>query len=327
MPGKRRHRFPALAALLFLSLLLAAGFLALRTADIPADELRTRHATPASRFVAVKPGLVVHLRDEGLRDGPPLILVHGSGASLHSWEPWVARLGGAHRLISLDLQGHGLTGPHPDSCYSLACMAETVEAVRRHLGLERMALAGNSMGGAVAVSYALAHPERLSALILVDAAGAPVDAEGPPPIGFRIARMPLLRDIAAHVTPRAVVARTLEASVSVKSVASEAAIDRYWELLHHPGNRKATMQRFSTPRTPFTLAGLAPLGSIPTLILCGEEESLIPVAAARWIHAALPGARLIVHSGIGHLPHEETADRSAADGADFLKAPPERPAT
>ncbi len=83
----------------------------------------------------------------------------------------------------------------------------------------------------------------------------------------------------------------------------------------------------SPPRTPFTLAGLAPLGSIPTLILWGEEDSLIPVAAARWFHAALPGARLIVYPGIGHLPHEETADRTAADVADFLKAPPERPAT
>jgi pimeloyl-ACP methyl ester carboxylesterase len=168
----------ALAACLGLALLL------LRTPDIPLDELKARYANAGSQFLEVKPGLAVHVRDEGPRNAPALLLVHGSNASLHTWEPWVARLSGHYRIISLDLQGHGLTGPDPAACYTPACMADTVEAVRARLGIPEMALAGNSMGGLVATSYALKHPDRVAALILVDASGAPIKADGPPPIGF-----------------------------------------------------------------------------------------------------------------------------------------------
>jgi pimeloyl-ACP methyl ester carboxylesterase len=300
--------------------LVAAAFLALRTPDIPAETLRARYAGPASQFVELSPGFRVHLRDEGPRGAPALFLIHGSNASLHTWEPWVARLSDRFRVVSLDLQGHGLTGPIPSACYTADCMAGTVEAVRATLGIERIAIAGNSMGGGVALAYALAHPDRVVALILVDSGGAPVRREGGPPIGFRIAQTPVLRDIAAEITPRSMIERTLEASVSVKSVASEAAVDRYWELLRYPGTREATMQRFASPRREITAETLAPLRSIPTLILWGEEDALIPVSAARWLAGALPGATLVVYEGIGHLPQEEAPDRSAADVAAFLEA-------
>jgi pimeloyl-ACP methyl ester carboxylesterase len=314
-----RRRWPWL--LLLLATLLAASWLALRTPDIPAEVLKAKYASPASQFVELSPGFTVHLRDEGPRDAPALLLIHGSNASLHSWEPWVARLSPRFRVVTLDLQGHGLTGPIPSACYTNACMADTVEAVRAKLGIERLAVGGNSMGGGVALSYALAHPERVSALVLVDAAGAPVKREGAPPIGFRIAQTPWLRDIAAHITPRALIARTLDASVSVKSVANEAAVDRYWELLRYPGSREATMQRFAAYRpSGLTPGALAPLAKTPVLILWGAADALIPVRAAEWFKAALPQARLTVYPGIGHLPQEEAADRSAADAAAFLEA-------
>jgi pimeloyl-ACP methyl ester carboxylesterase len=302
----------ALAACLGLALLL------LRTPDIPLDELKARYANAGSQFLEVKPGLAVHVRDEGPRNAPALLLVHGSNASLHTWEPWVARLSGHYRIISLDLQGHGLTGPDPAACYTPACMADTVEAVRARLGIPEMALAGNSMGGLVATSYALKHPDRVAALILVDASGAPIKADGPPPIGFRIAQMPVLRSIAGIVTPRSVVAETLKKSVSVPSVASETAITRYWELLRAPGNRRATMERFVTPRTPWSAGDLATLKGKPTLILWGREDALISVAAASWFKSVLPEAELHIYDNIGHLPQEEAPDRSAADVERFL---------
>lgn len=313
----RRRRWPWVLGGL-LALLLGA-FLWLRTPDLPADELRARYGSTASQFLEVSPGFSVHVRDEGRRDGPALFLVHGSNASLHTWEPWVARLGDRFRLVSLDLQGHGLTGPIPSACYTPACMAETVEAVRAKLGIEQLAIAGNSMGGGVAFTYALAHPERVSALILVDSGGAPVKREGAPPLGFRIAQTPGLRDLAALITPRSMIAETLDKSVSVKAVANETAVTRYWELLRYPGNREATMQRFAGygPST-LTPASFAPLGSTPVLILWGEEDALIPVSAARWFKGAMPHARMILYPKIGHLPQEETPDRSAADVRAFL---------
>jgi pimeloyl-ACP methyl ester carboxylesterase len=297
---------------------LAAALFLLRTPDVPLADLKARYASADSRFVEVSPGFVVHLRDQGPRDAPALFLVHGSNASLHTWEPWVERLKGRYRVVSLDLQGHGLTGPTPSGCYTGACMADTVEAVRSTLGIERLAIAGNSMGGGVALSYALAHPDRVAALILVDSGGAPVRRDGPPPIGFRVAQMPVIRDIAAIITPRELIERTLDRSVSVKSVASPEAVDRYWELLRAPGNREATMQRFGQPRTEFDAKRLGALAGIPTLILWGEEDALIPVSAARWYADALPHARLVLYPGLGHIPQEETPDESAAEVARFL---------
>ena len=301
-----------------LAALLGGAFLLLRTPDVPMDELKARYANADSQFLEVKPGFSVHVRDEGPRNAPALFLIHGSSASLHTWEPWVKQLSGRYRVVTLDLQGHGLTGPDPAGCYTAACMADTVEAVREKLGIGRLAIAGNSMGGAVSLRYALQYPEHVAALILVDAGGAPVAAERPAPIGFRIAQMPILRNIAAHITPRSVIGETLERSVSVKSVANEGAVTRYWELLRAPGNRQATMARFSEPRTPFTEADMAKLRAIPTLILWGRDDALIPVKAAQWFRQMLPEARLVVYDGIGHLPQEEAAQRSAVDSALFL---------
>lgn len=305
-------------ALAALATVLGVAFLLLRTPDVPLDELKARYASADSQFVELRPGFTVHVRDQGPRDAPALLLVHGSNASLHSWEPWVARLSGRYRVITLDLQGHGLTGPDPAGCYSTTCMADTVEAVRAKLGIPKLAVAGNSMGGAVATRYALMHPERVAALVLVDAGGAPVEGKGPPPIGFRIARMPVLRDIAAVITPRSIIRETLEKSVSVKSVASNDAVTRYWELLRAPGNRQATMERFAAPRAPFTTAEMAALQSTPVLVIWGREDALIPVQAAEWFKAVLPQAQLVIYDRIGHLPQEEAADRSATDVALFL---------
>lgn len=314
-----RRRWPWVVAALLA--LLVGAFLLLRTPDVPMDELKARYASPASQFLEVSPGFFVHVRDEGLRNAPALFLVHGSNASLHTWEPWVERLKSKYRIVSLDLQGHGLTGPIPSACYTPQCMAETVEAVRAKLGIERIAIAGNSMGGSVSIAYALAHPDRVAALILVDSSGAPVKRDGPPPLGFRIAQTPVLRDLGAVITPKSVIGETLEKSVSVKSVASDAAITRYWELLRAPGNREATMQRFAGyGPSKLTPESFAPLKGTPVLILWGAEDALIPVQSADWFKAALPQAEVLVYPKIGHIPQEETPDRSAADVEAFLAA-------
>jgi pimeloyl-ACP methyl ester carboxylesterase len=299
--------------------LLLLAFLAVRTPDIPAETLRARYGSAASQFLEVAPGFTVHVRDEGPRDAPVLLLLHGSNASLHTWEPWVERLGGAYRIVSLDLQGHGLTGPTPSGCYSGSCMAETVEEVRAKLGIERLAIGGNSMGGLVAIRYALAHPERVTALVLVDSAGAQLAGGGTRPLGFRIAALPGVRALAEHITPRSLIARSLDQSTSVKSAASPEKVDRYWELLRHPGNREATVARFATPREPFGADMLKALGEVPVLILWGREDRLFPPAAAEWFKAALPHADLVILDGVGHIPQEEAPDASAEAARAFLQ--------
>lgn len=288
--------------------------------DTDRAAMRAKYASAASQFVEVEPGLSVHVRDEGKRDGPALLLIHGSNSSLHTWEPWVKRLGGTYRIISLDLTGHGLTGPHPKRDYKVETTVGVVDAVMMKLGVARFAVAGNSMGGWVAWNYALAHPEKLSALVLVDASGAP-EAQGTAiPIGFRIAQSPALRPVFMHITPRALVGKSLSQSVTVQSVVTDAAITRYWELLRYPGNREATgdRQRAYPHRVPATREQMARL-TMPTLVMWGADDGLIPASAADWFASSIPGARKIVYPNIGHIPMEEAPDQSAADIDAFLK--------
>jgi pimeloyl-ACP methyl ester carboxylesterase len=95
-------------------------------------------------------------------------------------------------------------------------------------------------------------------------------------------------------------------------VASEAAIDRYWELLRYPGNRRATFIRFGLPYDPLTQAQIAGI-TAPTLILWGEEDRLIPVEAGQWLAKTMPNNRLVIYPKIGHLPQEEAVAATLGD--------------
>ncbi|MFZ4690267.1 MAG: alpha/beta fold hydrolase [Polymorphobacter sp.] len=303
-------------------LLLMAGLLLLfRTPDISVAELRAKYGSPASQYLTLAPGTVIHLRDEGPRDGFPIVLLHGSNASLHTWEPWVARLKRKYRVISFDFPAHGLSGPVPSRDYSSAAYVGITEKVVDRLGLKRFALGGNSMGGGVAWRYAVKHPDRVAKLILVDAVGMPQPKGSSAPIGFRIARTPVLRDIAVMVTPRAMMESSFKNSVSVQAIATPAMIDRYWELLRYPGNRAATLDRFAGYQPQADTAALKTF-TAPTLILWGREDKLIPVEAAEWFSEQLPNARVTILDGIGHIPMEEAPDRALAPVLTLLKAAP-----
>jgi hypothetical protein len=299
--------------------LLVIAFLIFRTPDTDAAEMRAKYGGPPSQFVAIGEGVTVHLRDEGPKQAPALILLHGSNADLHTWEPWVQALKAKYRVIRFDQVGHGLTGPDPKDDYSRANYVAHVGAVADKLGLKQFILGGNSMGGKHALAYAIAHPERVTGLVLVDGSGGPMlkldkkkDDEDSGNIGFKIAQTPGINLLVEQITPRSLIAQSLEQSVSVKSVASEAAVDRYWEMLRYPGNRRATLKRFSQPYDPLGEAEIAAVAT-PTLILWGEEDRLIPVEAGQWLAKTLPNNRLVVYPGIGHLPQEEAVAATLGD--------------
>jgi len=211
--------------------LLAIAFLFLRTPDTDPAEMRAKYGGAPSLFVDLGNGLTVHLRDEGPRSAPVLMLLHGSNADLHTWDSWAEALKGQFRVIRFDQIGHGLTGRAPDNDYSPQAFDDTIERVAAKLGLTKFALGGNSMGGGNALHYALGNGERLTALILVDSGGAPPFGKQPGNIGFTIARTPVLRNVMLHVTPRSLVDQSLRQSVHNQAVANPGAVTRYWELL------------------------------------------------------------------------------------------------
>src|SRR6202795_138603 len=150
------------------SLLLvgAIAIAAMVRPDIPLEALLPKYGAAPSKFVAIE-GMRIHYRDEG--EGQPLVMLHGFGSSLYTWDGWVRQLAGTRRLIRLDLPGFGLTGQAPDGDYRAERYVRVVAALLDSLGVERTDIAGNSMGGRTALMFALAHPERVRKLILIDA--------------------------------------------------------------------------------------------------------------------------------------------------------------
>ncbi len=295
--------------------------------DTETAAMKAKYGGGASRFVQLQPGFNIHYRDEGKRDGRVVVLIHGSNASLHTWQPWVTRLGKNYRIISMDLPGHGLTGTHPGGVYDYPVFVEVVDKLMTKLGVTKAVIGGNSMGGGTAWMFALAHPEKTEAVLLVDAAGAPAWQSKKTPIGFRMMRMPVVKELARFIAPRSMFESSIRTSMSVQSKIDDKLIDRYWELNRYPGNREATMKRFSLPHNNWAASKekLAAI-KVPVMIMWGEEDNLIPVSSAKWFAEALPGAKLVVYPKVGHIPMEEVPDTSAADVKAWLDGLPQ-PAT
>ena len=292
--------------------LLVVAFLFLRVPDTDKAEMRAKYATAPSQFVTLANGQEVHLRDEGPKDAPAIVLLHGSNADLSTWQPWTEALRSDYRVIRFDQIGHGLTGAANDEDYSPERFVDSVDLVADKLGLEKFVLAGNSMGGGIAMAYAMEHPERLSGLVLVDAGGAPIKREGGGNLAFTLARNPILGPVLSQMLPRSIIEKSLKQSVSVQSIVTPQMVDRYWEMARYPGNREATRARFSMPYRTFTAGEIAKV-QVPTLVMWGEDDALIPYEAASWYMQHLPKGTLANYRGIGHLPQEEAPERSVAD--------------
>ncbi|MFN3859300.1 MAG: alpha/beta fold hydrolase [Caulobacter sp.] len=311
------------AGVLLLALVAAVvGWLALRRGDIPYATLEARYANAESRYLDLADGLRVHYRDQGNPDGPVLVMVHGFSASLHTWEPWVARLGQDYRIISLDLPGHGLTRAPEGYLIPRSGFVPVIDAVVSKLGVSRFTLIGNSMGGGAAWQYALAHPDKLEGLVLVNAAGWPPEGEAAEgsPIAFRILRNPVGRFLVKDLDASAMTRQGLRSAFEpTPDMADETMVARYVDLSRAPGHRDIILGLMSGQPDHATKEKLAAIRT-PTLVIHGDTDLLIPVSAAQKFGAAIPGSTVIVYEKVGHVPMEQIADRSASDLANWLRS-------
>jgi pimeloyl-ACP methyl ester carboxylesterase len=296
-----------------------AGILATWEPDRPVSALAARWAAAPSQFIEVD-GMQVHLRDEGPRsDAMPIVLIHGTSASLHTWDGWTQHLSGQRRVIRFDLPAFGLTGPHPSNDYSIAAYVRLVVAVADKLGVKQFVLAGNSLGGQVAWATAAAHPERVGKLVLIDAAGYPFQPTSVP-VGFVIARMPGVRVLMERVLPRGVVDSSVRNVYGDPSKVTPELVDRYYELTLRAGNRKALAYRMDQ-KLSGDEAVIKSL-KVPTLILWGAKDRLIPLDSAQRFAADIQGSKLVVFDELGHVPHEEDAAKTVDAFKAFLAAAP-----
>jgi pimeloyl-ACP methyl ester carboxylesterase len=260
----------------------------------------------------------VHLRDEGPRGDPvPIVLLHGTSSSLHTWEGWVRELKTQRRVISLDMPGFGLTGPSPDNIYTLESYARFVIAVMDKLGVQRCVLGGNSFGGNVSWFTALNYPGRVEKLILVDSSGYD-RRSGSIPIGFRIAQIPVLNRLVANILPRRMIESSVQSVYGDPGKITPKLVDRYFDLTVREGNRHALVERFKQAPHGGLLALRIPELKMPTLILWGGRDRLIPPEGADHFHRDIAGSQLVMFDDLGHVPQEEDPARSVAAVKQFL---------
>ncbi len=297
-----------------------AGILATWAPDRPVEALKGRWATAPSQFLDVKiaaTNLQVHLRDEGPRDdAEPIVLLHGTSASLHTWDGWAQALKAQRRVIRFDLPAFGLTGPRADNRYTMDAYVQFVLATMDTLGVQRFVLAGNSLGGQIAWGTAHAAPQRVTRLILVDAGGY-VFTPKSVPIGFTVARTPGLRTLTEYTLPRGLVKSSLENVYGNPALVTPELVDRYYELTLRAGNRKALVYRLDQG-----LAGNeADIKSLhlPVLILWGAKDLLIPLANGQAFARDIAGSKLVVFDGLGHVPQEEDPVATVREASKFLQ--------
>lgn len=299
---------------IFVALIVAVG-LQVRF-DIPAAEVEAKYKLPDSKFIDVK-GLRVHYTDTGKdkEKRETIVLIHGTAASLHTWEGWMPGLKKSFRVIRMDLPAFGLTGPAPDRNYSIENYVKFLEDFFAALGIKQVNLAGNSLGGHIAWRYTAAHPDDISKLILIDSAGLPRMGEIPLPI--RLARKAVFGTVAKYISPRFLVKRSLKEVYFDATKVNDALIDRYFTMTLREGNRQAFVDRaIQLAEDDGKL--LRKIGS-PTLILWGRHDRWIPVEQAENFRKKLLLPQVKIYENAGHIPHEEIPAESLEDALKFLR--------
>ncbi|MFO1027510.1 MAG: alpha/beta fold hydrolase [Acetobacteraceae bacterium] len=295
--------------------LLTAGGAWLHDPDKQRTALEAQYGQPPSEFVWVA-GIRLHVRDTGPRGGRAVIMLHGLGSSLHTWEPWAEALSTRDRVIRFDLPGFGLTGPEPTGDYSDARTMQIILGLMDTLAIRRAVFVGNSLGAKFAWMFAADHPALVSKLVLISPDGfasAGFEYEKKPDI-------PALAHVLPYTLPRILLRANLALAYGDPKRLSDATLDRYRDLMLAPGNRQAlldrTAQLWLVPPEPM-LRRI----QVPTLLVWGEKDKLIPFATARDYLAVMPQARLLAFGDLGHVPQEEAPERTLPLVRSFVDGP------
>lgn len=288
-----------------------------RYQDISVEKLKVKYANQASSFVTID-GMEVHYRDEGIKsDSIPIVLIHGTGASLHTFDAWTDELKKTKRVIRMYLPAYGLTGPFPNRNYSMDNYVKFIKNFLAKLGVKKCVLAGNSLGGQIAWNFTATHATIVQKLILIDAAGYPTKSKSIP-IAFKVAQTPILNKLLLYVTPRFLVKASVENVYFDKTKVTEKIVNRYFDLTLRKGNRKAFVDRLNMKKTITSFDKIKSIQQ-PTLILWGSEDLLIPVENAYKFQKDLPNNKLVILNKVGHTPMEESPNKGLLSVIGFIK--------
>jgi len=311
MKKKSKQRY-FLYALIILLIVLIKGAI---YSDISVEELKKEYANEHSKFIEINE-MQVHFRDEG--KGFPIVLVHGTASSLHTWDAWTNELKKTNRVIRMDLPAFGITGPNKNADYSIESYTTFLHSFVEKLNLEKFHLAGNSLGGDIAWNYAAEHPAKVEKLILVDASGLPTNKE--PPAIFKMAKTPVLRSLFLYVTPKMLITKNIKEVYADDDKVTDELVTRYHKMALRAGNRQAFIDRAKTDFKLDAKINTDRLKSIqtPTLLIWGAKDLWIPLNNGKRMNRILVNSKLEVLENSGHVPMEENPKESLELLKNFL---------
>ncbi|MEP6741557.1 MAG: alpha/beta hydrolase, partial [bacterium] len=242
--------------------------------------------------------------------GQPLLAIHGLGASMYSWREFVKEKDTfpGYQIILIDLKGAGNSLKPHDKNYSILTQRDLVYDFIQELDLKDLTLVGNSYGGAVSLILTLKlikdNPGLLSKLILIDSGGY----DKLLPWYLKLLRMPFLGWLALHIlSPRQSAETVLKNAYYNDHLITQEQITAYAEPIGSPGGRYALLQtaKGAIPQDIDKIIAQYPSINVPTWILWGLDDEVIPLEIGKMLHEAIPGSRLELINDCGHVPQEE----------------------
>ena len=307
---KRRRRSVGLIS----ALVLAAALYGLWTPDIERVELQRRYGSPTQHELNVD-GLRVHYEDSGPPDAPVLLLLHGFGSSLQTWDPWAADLSIKFRVIRPDLPGFGLTGEVSSKDYSEQQDVATLRHFVNQLGVSHFSIVGHSLGGKIAWALAADEPDRVDALVLM----APDGFAPPEQWGTKPYEVPAVMRLMKYCLPEYFVRQALDSAFFDPQWLTQSMVDRYYDMLRAPGVRAAILDRAQQTVYSDPMPRLKQIKA-PTLLLWGEHDAMIPSSNAQSYAAVLGQSQTVVLPRLGHVIQEEQPKVGLASVDEFLTA-------
>ncbi len=275
-------------------------------------DLRTREAEAREGGQVMETDVVpANVRVQGT--GPAIVLIHGFGAAIDWWDAIAPTLAADHRVISIDLIGHGGTAA-PASGYSIERQAELVAAVLDKLGVERVTVIGHSMGGEVATALAERNPARIERMVLID---SPATAAATFTPLTHLYMEPVIGQVLSRFETDAALRHGLEQGFAPGFPVPEAFVADLKQLTY-TAFRSAHDESiaYRTAKPPYErLAALQPVP--PLLAILGAEDAIVPPENAR-LFLRVPGAKLVMIEGSGHSPMVEKPEKVLEALRDFL---------
>ena len=310
--------------------------------DLSKEDLKQYWQAP-SQFITLPSGATVHYRDQGNPDGPIIVMVHGQFGSLFNWEQWVPYLKDDYRLISVDMPAHGLTGRIPSDYYSRGNIAKLFEEFFTALNIQKkITVVGNSGGGDVMLFYTLNNPEKVEGVVLIGSGGTTTlqdwkeryvafgaaddvvkSMEKTYNGGTKDVRtLGWFEEFTLYFTPPGVVRLGLEYFMGDPEAITDEMVEQVSDLIRYDGNRyaQALMSYHGYAEVDHDdLIPRLPEIKVPTLLLWGSEDQIIPVSEAREFDQLIEDTRLIIYDGVGHMCQMEIPERSVRDLDTFMK--------